>query len=215
MGSACRRRYSYEDFYRRQAVLPHVEKNGIPDLLFFDLDGEGAEGLEIALKIRETDLNTGIVFLSNGGGHEREAYRVHPFQFLSEPLEYECLAEIMDDYIRMKGQDAENFVCVIKKKRYSLRLRDIQYFYSECRHVTAVCEGQSYSFYGRLNEVQSKVDEKSGCFLRIHQSYLVNVRYIKKYSYDKVLMAGGEQLCISRDRRKKVRDVHTLMEGRV
>lgn len=194
-------------------LITHIEKCGMPDLLFLDLRGKQSEGLNIALKIRETDFNVGIVFLSNGGEHERDAYRAHPFQFLSEPPQYEDLAEIMDDYIRMKGQDTENFVCVIRKMRCSLRLKDIQYFYSECRHVTAVCDGQSYSFYGRLNEVQSRVDEKSGCFLRIHQSYLVNVHYIREYSYDKVLMANGELLGISRDKRKRVREVHALMEG--
>lgn len=194
-------------------LLTQIEKSGMPDLFFLDLKGEGSEGLNIALKIRETELHAGIVFLSNGGEHERDAYRAHPFQFLSEPPKAECLADIMDDYIRMKGQDTENFVCVIRKTRCSLRLKDIQYFYSECRHVTAVCDGQNYSFYGRLNEVQSKVDEKSRCFLRIHQSYLVNVHHIREYSYDKVLMDNGELLGISRDKRKRVREVHALMEG--
>ena len=204
---------SVKSFVGGRQLLTHIEKSGMSDLFFLDLGSKESEGLKIALKIRETDFMAGIVFLSNGGEHEREAYRVHPFQFLSEPPEYDSLAEIMDDYIRMKGQDVENFVCVIKKTRCNLRLKDIQYFYSECRHVTAVCDGKSYSFYGRLNEVQSKVDEKSKCFLRIHQSYLINVRYIKEYSYDKVLMADGELLGISRDKRKRVREVHALMEG--
>lgn len=194
-------------------MFPTIEMEGMPELYFLDLENERADGFQIALKIRETDFTSGIVFLSNGGEHERAAYRVHPFQFLSEPLEYECLAEIMDDYVRMRGQDIENFVCVVKKMRYNIRLKDIQYFYSECRHVTAVCRERNYSFYGRLNEVQSKVEEKSGCFLRIHQSYLVNVHYIKEYSYDKVLMANGEALSVSRDKRKRVKEVHALMEG--
>ena len=192
-------------------LLASILKEGMFDLIFMNIEMEGINGLETAAKIRETDYITTLIFVSQYEDYYREAYQVHPFHFLSKPVSLKELKETMDAYMKMKNQDIETFTFAVRKAQYNLRLNDIVYFCSEYRHVTVVCEDQRYSFYGKLSEVQRELEEKNSHFLRIHQSYLVNTKYIKEYHYSKVILHNGETLSVSRDNRKKMREIHMLL----
>ena len=113
--------------------------------------------------------------------------------------------------MKMRYQDIETFTFGINKAQYNLRLNDIMYFYSERRHVNAVCKDRQYTFYGKLGEVQRRLEEKTNRFLRIHQSFLVNMKFVKEYRYSELVMYTGEALYISKENRKKMRDIHSLL----
>lgn len=192
-------------------LLSFLKENGMFDLIFLDIDMEGVNGLEVAAKIRETDLFTSIIFTSQFEDYCKEAYEAHPFYFLSKPVSPRKLEETMEAYMKMKKQDIETFTCVINKAQYNLRLNDIMYFYSERRHVIAVCPDGRYSFYGKLIDVQNEMEKKTTRFLRIHQSYLVNMKYVKEYHYGELVLYTGQVLMISKENRRKMRDIHVLL----
>lgn len=192
-------------------LLSGIKTEDMFDLIFMDVEMGKTNGLKTAARIRETDYITTLIFVSQYEDYYREAYHVHPFHFLSKPVEPEELERTMNTYMKMKKQDLETFTFTIRKAQYNLRLNDIIYFCSEYRQVTAVCADQRYSFYEKLSEVQRELAEKNSCFLRIHQSYLVNIRYIKEYHYSRVVMHNGETLHVSRDNRKKMSEIHMLL----
>lgn len=194
-----------------EQLLSDFKTDGMFDLIFMDIEMGNMNGLELAAGIRETDYITTLIFVSQYEDYYREAYHVHPFQFLSKPVNAEELEETMNAYMKMKKQDMETFTLTIRKAQYNLRLNDIIYFCSERRHVTAVCEDQRYSFYGKLGEIQRELGERTNRFLRIHQSYLVNTKYVKEYHYSKVVLHNGEALYVSRDNRKSIREIHMLL----
>ena len=192
-------------------LLSCIEKNGMFDLVFMDVEMSGMNGLETAARIREQDYITTIIFVSQYETYYREAYNAHPFHFLTKPINKKKLEETMDAYMVMKKQDVETFTFVVNKARYSIHLKDILYFYSERRHVYAVCKEDKYGFYGKLKDVEKTLEGKTCRFLRIHQSYLVNMRYIKEYHYNELVMYNGEELYISKENRKRMRDIHMLL----
>ena len=61
-------------------------------------------------------------------------------------------------------------------------------------------------FYGKLNYVEKQLGDSKIPFLRIHQSYLVNYRFICKISFSHVTLRDGTVLQISEDRQKKIRE---------
>lgn len=192
-------------------LLECLNVTGVFDVIFLDVEMEKMSGLETAAEIRRKDFITAIIFISQYEKYYKEAYDVHPFHFLSKPVNPKKLEETMDAFMRMKGQDIETFTFNINKTRHSLQLNDIVYFYSECRHVTAVCRDQKYSFYGKLNDVQAKLEEKNNRFLRIHQSYLVNMKYVREFHYREVVLFNGQSLYISKENRKKMREIHMML----
>lgn len=194
-------------------LLHNIRDNSAFDLIFMDVEMEGMDGLEAAAKIRKTDFITSIIFVSQYEDYYRDAYEVHPFHFLSKPVSQARLNEVMDSFVKMKIQDVETFSFQMNKRKITVHLSDVLYFASELRLIHVIGKQVNYHFYGKLNEVQKILEEKNGRFLRIHQSYLVNMKYIMEYHYADVLLVNGESLLISRDCRKEVGKIHrTLLE---
>lgn len=191
-------------------LLHSIEDDGMFDIIFLDVEMERMGGLEAAMKIRETDLLTPIVFVSRYYYH-KEAYKVHPFQFIEKPADQEKIDAVMNDFMRMRKQDTETFVYSFNKTRHVMRLVDIMYFKSQKRYVHIFGREENGVVLEQLNNIEKAVEDKNCRFLRIHQSYLINMRYIKEYHRSKVVMANGVVLPISCDRRKKINEVHMML----
>lgn len=202
---------SIRKFDNGNPLLYCINDNGMFDIIFMDVEMDKMNGLETAEKIREVDFITTIIFISQYEDYYKEAYNVHPFHFLNKPITQDKLDNVMNAYLKMKSQDLETFTFSINKAQFSIYLRDIMYFYSERRHVYAVCKDKTYVFYDKLNAVQKAVENKSCRFLRIHQSYLVNMRYVKEYHYTDLVMHNGDELLISKENRKSIREIHMLL----
>lgn len=93
-------------------------------------------------------------------------------------------------------------------------LKDILYFESSRRLIKIKGKNESGKFYGKLNMVEKNLENGKIPFLRIHQSYLVNFRFIKEISFYKVVLFDGTELQISEERQKNVREKYNiLMKG--
>lgn len=191
-------------------LLHSIENDGMFDIIFLDVEMEQMGGIEAAMKIRETDLLTPIVFVSRYH-YFKEAYSVHPFHFIEKPADQEKIDAVMNDFMRMKNQDIESFVYNFNKTRHVMRLADIMYFKSQKRYVHIFGREENGVVRDQLNNIEKMLEDKNCRFLRIHQSYLVNMRYIKEYHYSKLVMMSGEVLTISYDRRRKIKEVHMML----
>lgn len=191
-------------------LLHCIDDNGMFDLIFLDIEMKRMNGLEVAARIRTCDDITAIIFFSQYDNYYKEGYDFHPFHFLSKPISQKLINEVMDSFMRMKMRDKETFSFSVNKAQYTLHLTDIIYFGSERRQIHIVCENNTYMFYGKLSDVQKQLEEKNTRFIRIHQSYLVNMKYIREYHYTDMVMSNGDILLISRENRKNVRQIHML-----
>ncbi|MDD3417807.1 MAG: LytTR family DNA-binding domain-containing protein, partial [Lachnospiraceae bacterium] len=79
------------------------------------------------------------------------------------------------------------------------------YFESKKRVIYIhMADGTVHKFYDKLNEIEEQLKSEKVDFWRIHQSYLVNSRYIIRMSYDQVELSDKKQLFISEERRKMI-----------
>lgn len=79
-------------------------------------------------------------------------------------------------------------------------------------HVMEDCL-QKYTLQGTLNEIDDKFAGND--FLRIHQSFLVNMKFIKNISRYRVLLNNGILLDIARARYKYVEEKFIAYRGEV
>jgi len=61
-------------------------------------------------------------------------------------------------------------------------------------------------YYNKLNEIEEMLKVEKVDFWRIHQSYLVNTRYIFRKTNSQIELTNGEVLYISEDRRKEINE---------
>ncbi len=68
-----------------------------------------------------------------------------------------------------------------------------------------------YSMYGTLNALEKEIIEFG--FLRIHQSYLVNLRHIKKVTGYHAILDNGQMLPIPKTRYREVKNAFIAYIG--
>lgn len=193
------------------SLLYCIRDNGMFDLVFMDVEMKKMNGLETAARIRENDFITAIIFVSQYENYYKEAYDVHPFHFLNKPVGQARLNEVMDSYMKMKKRDRETFTFNVNKVQHTVYLSDVLYFSSERRLINVICSDEIHVFYGKLNDVEDHITAKQCKFIRIHQSFLVNLRHVKEYRYASLVMSNGDELQISKENRHRIRDIHMLM----
>jgi len=175
------------------------------DLIFLDIEMKDMDGITAARKIREADEIVLIIFVTSHTSYAIEAYDVQPFQFLVKPVEKEVLYKYFarayekiiswDSYFRYKyGKDF-----------FQISVKDILYFQSKRRVIFIYkTNGSVVKYYEKLNELEVRLKMSKIDFWRIHQSYLVNIRYVVRKSYDQIELIDGKVLFISEDRRREI-----------
>ena len=157
------------------------------ELLYLDIEMVRINGIEVARKIRENDADAILIYISAYDNYFIELFEVEPFRFIKKPV---------DDYIFE----------VYFNKAYERILNDETYFESSGRLINIIHMDGKDKFYGKLNYVEKQLGDSKIPFLRIHQSYLVNYRFICKISFSHVTLRDGTVLQISEDRQKKIRE---------
>ena len=85
----------------------------------------------------------------------------------------------------------------------TLDVNDIIYIETNKHKNLFVTKEGTYSIYRKMGELEEELSEYD--FLRIHQSFLVNMRYIEKISSYVMTLTTGTQLSVPKARYPKVK----------
>lgn len=91
----------------------------------------------------------------------------------------------------------------IHKELRTLEVKDIVYIVSAGRYLTIHLVDEEIRLRGRLSEFISDMEDS---FLHIHQSYAVNIKYIKHFGTREVSLKDGTLIPISRGKQKLARE---------
>lgn len=183
------------------------------DLLYLDIEMLQINGIDVARKIREKDMDVIIIYISSYENYFIQLFEVEPFRFIKKPVDDEIFYNYFNKaYDRILGRDLF-FEYRFNKVPHRIMLKDVLYFESSGRLVKIMGKDENGKFYGKLNTVERKLESGKIPFLRIHQSYLVNYRFIKEISFYKVVLYDGTELQISEERQKLVREKYNFLMG--
>jgi DNA-binding LytR/AlgR family response regulator len=87
---------------------------------------------------------------------------------------------------------------------YRVEFSDIFYIESEKRNVHIYMKQKEIIYFAQLKQLEEELSEE---FLRIHQSYVVNMKYITIFKNDSVELTNGAVLPVSRQRKKAAKEV--------
>lgn len=180
-------------------------------LVFLGINKKGTDGLKMAGAIREKYPELPIVLVTAYVGYALEGYKVHASRFLlKENLEQtidECLDDILKE-IRKRNRILQfSFV----EGRKSIKADEVIYI-ETARHKNIFYVGeQTYSIYKKLDEIEEEL--KGMDFLRIHQSFLVNMLYIEKISSYVLRLSTGKELSVPKARYPEVKRQFMRFKG--
>ncbi len=193
-------------FVNGEALLYDIEETGTYDIVFMDIEMGHTNGIKTAGMLKEKYPTLLLIFVSGYNKYYKQAFDVQPFQFLDKPINKKEFYSVCDRAIDRTMQSVDKINFLYNRIYYSVETSNIIYLESEKRIITAVCRDRNYNFYDKLENIEKCLGERDQRFLRIHKSFLINTTHIKEFRNDSVLMSNEEELFISREKRKVLKE---------
>lgn len=200
-----------EIWYSGEELWSYLQTENQIDVLFLDIELLDMTGIEVAGNIRNQleNWDIQIIYISGKTDYAQRLFKTQPMDFLIKPLDAEQLEEAFDTAKKIISKGMEKFEFQNGKEHFYISYNQIVYFTSFGRTVNIVTINGNREFYGKLKEVVRSLPHD---FIPIHQSYIVNSKYIRRYVYETIELDDGTVLPISKIYRKQVRQ-RLLREG--
>lgn len=154
-----------------------------PDVLFLDIDMPKKNGIDLAISLRELNLSSKIIFVSNYSDFALRAIPVHPYDYLIKPVTSQDLTELASKLIRDRNGDQKPTGST--KIRFNtnngfllLESGKIMAIEAEGNYSLATMDnGDSHLFCSSLKNIERKISNSD--LIRVSRSLLLNVSYLK------------------------------------
>lgn len=186
--------YHISEFTSGEELIAGLEKADC-QILFLDIEMKGIDGVEAARRLRETKRQMEIVFVTSYADFVFQGYEVRALNYILKPYEPEKIAAVLHTELEALDIEAEKYY-VIDQRGGSIRvpLSSVKYFSSDRRTVHAVTTEQEYTFYEKLSDLETELPDT---FVRIHNRYLVHLKYLDAVRQNTAVV-DGEELPVSR-----------------
>ncbi|MFG6321806.1 MAG: LytTR family DNA-binding domain-containing protein [Lachnospiraceae bacterium] len=186
--------------------------------VFLDINMEKIDGIKAAEKIREVSREVFIVFVTAYVNYSLEGYRLDAVRYLLksnanfQSTVNECMNAIMEKLNYSVAKREFDF----KEGTKEVSLERLLYIESNLHKLEFhIMEDDMkiYTMYEMLNALEDRLAAND--FVRIHQSYLVNIKYIKNVVRYKVVLTNGVELVIPKARYTYVKEQFVSYQGEV
>ena len=186
--------FSYDDaqvvhYMSGKQVVDDIEKEEFDiDLLLLDINMPEYDGLNTAKYIRENNVDVDIIFITVSAEHIFDGYTYKAFSYILKPVDKKRLDDEIGRYMTERSKCTNCLHISVNGKKEQILLDKVYYFEGEKRKIKIYQKGESISFYAKMNELEEMLKQYG--FVRCHQSYLVNMDYIKDAKDDFELRDG-------------------------
>ncbi len=186
-----------------------VIKNNSVDLLFVDINMPDLNGIDF---VRSLDTTHYIVFTTAHPEFALEGFKLNAIDYLLKPFSYEEFMKASQKAISLvdlverchaaesaiaqnEAEAADKEVISVKAdyKTQLVKVADIVYLESAGEYVRLHIEGSStITTLFRLKNMETTLPADS--FLRVHRSYIVNLKRIASYTKGRIFLDNGEYI---------------------
>lgn len=182
-------------------------------IVFFDINMEGMNGMESAKQFRRYCPDTFLIFVTSLTNYALEGYKVEAIRYLIK--NHETLADDIKEALdaifeRMHVGSKSLIYDFIEAPLKLVHLCKIMYVENNLHkvafHLLEDGDEKVYTIYKKLDNVES--DFKSEALVRVHQSYLVNMQYACSVERYFTRLKNGKELPVSKQRYRKTLDAY-------
>lgn len=178
------------------------------DLVYLDQNMPGMSGMDTALEMRRNGIVADIVFYTVDESKAIDAFDVEAMHYIvkgktSEQKFKEIFCKAVK---RGKSRHQEVISLSCAGEHRNISIQDIQYFEVQNKIVTVHYGGDHketlFEFYSSLSKIDEFLYGKG--FIRIHASYLVAKRCIRKANTQRVELITGREIPVGKSYRENV-----------
>ena len=192
---------SVTQFTNGYELIDYYKKHQGFDLIFLDVEMPEPNGLQVGGRIRDIDRDVIIVFLTGHRQYVFESLRIEVFDYLIKPAECEVVQRLLNRAY-MKYREQHHIINLKwQSHTYALEVNSIVYIEGYNRHAMFFTIKDKYECVGKLDEYEAVLEPYG--FLRCHQGFLVNMKYIKSIESDRLMTTTGIAVPMSVRKKQK------------
>lgn len=173
------------------------------DLIFLDINMKNKDGMSTAREIRKKDNEVLIVFVTSLAQYAVEGYEVNAFDFILKPISYGIFEPKLRRMLEVLKGRKRHYYLLLEKDGVKEKVDTDDVLYIEVQNHLLIVRTSKGKFekWGKLKDYETELADYN--FVKINQSYLVNMKKIDSVSGSTVSV-GGTQISISRTYKKDV-----------
>jgi Response regulator of the LytR/AlgR family len=194
-----------KDFYKKG---PHYF-----DVIFLDIEMEGANGIEIAREIRKQNDNVIIIYITSHTEFVFDSFEVAPLRFLVKPIDFLQFKEVLLLAYNKIRNDQKFIYITVDRNTLRLFYNEIYYIESHKRLLFFSTIDKTYKSYGKLEDYISKLYQND--FICVHKSFLVNYNHVTEFGGNCLKLSNDIVIPISKNKKQyaKEEQVKFILRG--
>lgn len=182
------------------------------DIVFLDINMAEVDGIQTAQKMCEYRSKTCIVLVTAYMNYVLEGYKVGAVRYIMKDAMDTQMKECMDAILqKMQLREVTFSFLEGEKTFYTDNLLYVESRRHKCIFYYMEKKLATYQMYGKLDQIEEKLSGYR--FLRIHKSFLVNMKHVRKIGNYLAVLDCGEELPVPRLRFQKVREAFAAYKG--
>lgn len=198
----------------------HYLKKNPPDLLFIDIEMPGLNGFDLLKELG--DFSFQVIFTTAYDKYAVRAFRFNAVDYLLKPIDKEELVQALHKAAGKSPEELQRVSRLLRspqvfKKNPELlaissmdgitfiEVKDIVYCESDGSYTAFFFnDNRRIQTSKPIKEVEEALNESG--FYRVHQSYLINMKHIRKYirgDGGEVMMSNGKVISVSRQKKQE------------
>lgn len=168
------------------------------DIAFLDIEIGDNLGVDLAVEIRQVNKQIIIFFVTSHTRYISEALMSTPFQYLKKPIE-ESLFKNEFKRATKKLLNMKSTISVPWNNQDTvLKIGEIEYIESANRKREIVMiDKVKYNSLSTIKELELQLSAYG--LIKCHNSFLINVKHIKRLNNNIIIMESGKNIYVSRN----------------
>lgn len=185
--------HTYTDPVLLLQSLLHTQQSALIVLLDIDLETQ-LNGIALANQIHQIRADAQIIFVTGYIHYATEVGEAEPVYFVTKPVSDEKLRRALQKAKAKLAHDRISFQ--LRGETLITLQQDIRYIERIKRTSCIHSAEEVLSVSDNLDEILSRLDGR--CFVRCHNSYIVNLAWVATFSSTQLTLKSGGLVPISR-----------------
>ena len=184
-----------EKFPSAEAFLFRYAEEKDFDILLLDIEMEGMDGVALAEKIRDTDRDIPIVFITGYPDYMAKGYDVAALHYLMKPIDRGKFFEVMDRAADAAGKRRHPLLLDTGKEKLLVYPEDILYAESQGHYMVLYWKGGEQKLRMTMQEMLQFLGDG---FFQCSRSFIAGLRYISRITKKTVILVNGTEIPLGR-----------------
>lgn len=179
------------------------------DIIFLDIQMKHMDGMTAAAKIRELDEEVALIFITSTVQFAVQGYLVDALGYVLKPVPYLAFAQVLGKAVKKIQARQSVFTITIDTSSGQLKMDSVQIYYIESQKHSVIVHSSKgeYRTAGPLKRFEEMLEPHG--FSKCHNAYLINLDYADAILSASIRLSTGEEIPVSRARKKPFMDALT------